>query len=210
LIQRRWRAIVAFVAAIAVLFAAPIAFLGVSINQTYVRTLVDAVRWRGEVGGFSPMLNRSIAGWAQMALHQPASSVVTIVFALLAFGLLVHYALPSESIELPFALAILVSVLMSPHALIHDLTLLLLPMAVALHYRQNGLRSLSVTLIGGYLAIIVGFPLSLAAPVQLAVLAMVALGLWLYVAPRAHRRALSPSLVPSASASSIHGDAATP
>jgi hypothetical protein len=108
------------------------------------------------------------------------STIVTAALDGLALLLLIVGTRRARTIDLPFGLATLVALLISPHVLIHDLTLLLVPVAISLHHRQTGLRHLTALLVGSYLALTVGFALPLVVPIQLAVLAMVGLGLWLF------------------------------
>jgi ABC-type Mn2+/Zn2+ transport system permease subunit len=61
---------------------------------------------------------------------------------------------------------------------VHDLTLLIVPVAVALRLRPSWDRALPRVLTLGYCAVVVGLALVTVIPVQLSVVAMSCLGAW--------------------------------
>jgi hypothetical protein len=79
-------------------------------------------------------------------------------------------------------MALVVALLISPHTLAYDLTLLLIPAAVALRYRQASTRVLLGILTAGYLMVTAGYRLVFYLPVQLSVIAMLLLLAWLTLA----------------------------
>lgn len=179
LVQRRWRALAGFSAVAAALALVPMAFLGTAINQQYIHLLRVATGWHTTSGGFSPRANQDFAGFFHLLL---APSLATALQGLCSVGALATVfvvARRRSAVEIPFAIATVAALLVNPHVLIHDLSLLLIPAAIALRHSPTGAKALPALLTGGYLAILAGVPLSTAIPVQLPVLAMTALLLWL-------------------------------
>ena len=72
-----------------------------------------------------------------------------------------------QPIEVPLAVAVAISLLLSPHVLTHDLSLILVPLAVCWKYRAASIRRLPLVLVGAYALLVVGFFLSLFVPFQL-------------------------------------------
>lgn len=179
LVRRHYRALGGFAMAACCLFIIPVPILGLSTIPQYLRALVTASHWGRHDVGFDPSLNRGFWGLTQLLMPSPASTAVAVVLSLAAILVLGYCALRSASVDIPFAIAVTVALLISPHVLIHDLSFLLIPVAVALRYREAGPRSLIRVLVGCDLAITIGFGLSYAVPVQLSVFAMCGLGLWL-------------------------------
>lgn len=194
LVRKRWRAVAAFGVTSAVLLLAPLPIMGASINQTYLRTLLDVTRWQGRTAAvayhhvlvapatYAATWNHSFAGFAQLALSAPMSTMATMALNCLAILFLIWSALRFHRIDIPLALAVIVALLISPHTLAYDLTLLLIPVAVAIREKPRGPRALVPLLIAGYLMITVGYKLAFFVPLQLSVVAMSALGVWLFLA----------------------------
>jgi hypothetical protein len=209
LVQRRWRALSAFAATCLFLVLVPVPVLGLSINQEYTHLLVAATGWQGQSGSvfyhhvmiagatYDPHVNQSFAGLAQLLLATPASRILTLGATAALLALLVRCAWRCSDIDLPFGLAVVAALLINPHVLVHDLTLLLLPIWIALHHRRQwpmgshtgmpqgthtGMPLLGWLLVTCYIFVTVGDPLSYLAPVQLSAIAMSALGVWLFFA----------------------------
>jgi hypothetical protein len=201
LMQRRWRAVVVFGATSLLLLALPIPVLGPGATRGYLHTLVSASSWRTQIGGFEAQFNHSFAGFAQLLLTGPEATVLYVVLSLVALILLVQCALRSDTIDVPFGMATIVALLISPHVLVHDLTLLLIPVAIVLRWRGRNVRQTAVVIILGYAAILVGLRLAEVVPLQASVLAMSGLGMWLFslaVRPRSRQGVATLQLMPSA------------
>ncbi|MBV9282118.1 MAG: DUF2029 domain-containing protein [Chloroflexi bacterium] len=191
--QRRWRSPAAFALTCVVLLAAPIPLLGASIDTIYAHLLAAVTGWQGQATGvayhhvmiaeatYDPHLNNSFAGLSQLLLSGAGSKVVFYGLSAAALAALAWCAWRSAGIDLPFALSVVVATLNKPHVLTHDLTLLLIPVWVALRYRSSGPSRLGWLLAACYAAVTVSDPLSHATPLQVSVLAIVALGAWLLV-----------------------------
>lgn len=137
---------------------------------------------------FDPHVNYSLAAFVQLLLPRPASTVATILLTLLVLLVFAVYCRRHPSIEETFALAMVVGLLLNPHVLIHDLALLLIPLAVALNYRHRRTKLFLSLLIIGYLTIdFAGFLVPLI-HIEAAVLAVVALGLWLMISSWSNQR----------------------
>ena len=190
LLRRRWRLLAAFSATGLALTILPMLILGPGINGPYVDTLREAGGWGAGVGGFAPALNRSFAGLAQLLVPGLVGRVLTAVLDLAALAILVRAALRPVPLDLPFALAVVVSPLVSGHVLIHGLTMLVIPAAILLRHRAEIRLPVVPLLAGLYLTVWIGVPLALRAPIQLPTIAMSILALFLLAAvERKHRGA---------------------
>jgi hypothetical protein len=78
-----------------------------------------------------------------------------------------------------------VALLINPHVLVHDLAMLLLPVAVAVAQARRGRSGLTPVLLTGYLLMMVGFRSVSIVPVQLSVLALAGLAVWMAARERA-------------------------
>ncbi|MBV9282117.1 MAG: DUF2029 domain-containing protein [Chloroflexi bacterium] len=206
LLRRRWRALLSFAAASLALLLAPLPLLGLRIDADYLHTLLQAAGWHNQFG-YEAARNNSFAGFTELLLPSPAASIARVILCLAALAALAwcakgtHKGCPYASIDLPFGLGVVVALLVNPHVLVHDLTLLLIPAAIALGRRTAGRprgmhrRILASILIATYLAVTLGYWLAFAIPIQLSVLGMSMLGIWLCAAS-ARPASLEPRLNP--------------
>jgi Glycosyltransferase family 87 len=180
-LHRRHQALIAFMATACALFVVPNLVLGWSADQAYIEALLHATRWGGEVGGFSPRVNRSFSGFTQLLMPTPASRVANAVLDVLALGAVIVTTVRTRELDLPFGLALVVALLASQHVLLHDLTLLIIPAAIAWRYRT--VAPTSTLALGAlvYLSMYMGFNASLTRSIQLPTIAMSALAVWLFV-----------------------------
>jgi hypothetical protein len=178
LLQRRWRALTAFAAAAAILAVLPLAVLGPSTDVSYFHTLVEASGWHSQFG-YGPELNHSFAGLIQLLLPLPTAHPVTLALDAILLLALAYAALVSRTVEQPLALAFVAALLVSPHVLVHDLALCLTPAAVLLGHRHQ-MRGASGVLLPGYCLFFLGLRLVSVWHLQLSVLALTALGIWLF------------------------------
>ncbi len=184
LMQGRWRALASFCAAAAALAVLPMAILGASINQDYLHLLRQAAGWHTTTGGFSPQANQNLAGFFQLLFAAPVATILQWAFSVATLAAVAVIAHRRRPVDLPFAGATVAALLVNPHVLVHDLSLLLIPAAIAIrHARAQGL-TLWLLLTAGYVVALAGIPLSHWIPIQLSVLVMAALLLWLLQAGR--------------------------
>ena len=101
-----------------------------------------------------------------------------------------------RELAVQIGLATLAAILISPHVLIHDLALVLLPAAVALRLRDRAPRAVAATLTAGYACVIVGLRLVDFVPIQLSVLAMLALAAVIFVAGLPHAQSTTRAVAP--------------
>jgi hypothetical protein len=148
------------------------------INGSYVRTLQLAASWHNQFG-YGAIWNQSIAGFSQLLLAGRAATLLTAVLDVAAVGALLGTSWRSRNLDLPFAVAVVVCLLVSPHVLVHDLALLLLPVAVCLRYRSRRSRPLGTILTFGFCAVLLGLHNAFLGHIQLSVVAMAALCLWM-------------------------------
>lgn len=196
LVRRRWRAIVTFTGTGVTLLAIPALVFGSGTLSGYAGMLRQATTWRQQFG-YGPALNHSFAGFSQLLLPQTESRVLTLTLITIALAVVAWQAHWRQTEEIPFAAAGVAAILISPHVLVHDMVLLLFPVAIALRYASGRELSLAVVLVLGSIAILTGFRLAYVAPLQLSVLAISALGGWLCW-PISHRALATSSSNPTA------------
>lgn len=178
-IRRRWRTLLGFALTALVLFAIPTVVFGVPVEAGYFQSLLHAAQSGSHIGGYEPKFNHDFAGFTQLLLPARLAAFVTVALDLVALLLLAKTAARARDIDIPFGLATVVCVLIAPHALIHDLVLLLIPAAVTLRHAHLIPRAGTV-LTMGYAGIVVGLPLVSFVPLQLSVMMMCALSLLLF------------------------------
>jgi alpha-1,2-mannosyltransferase len=184
LVLRRWRVILAFLASCACELLVPVPILGLASIPRWFQVLRTAGTWGNRPGFASPSDNRGISGQVNLLLHGHTAEAVVVTIGILTVVALLWVAFRSPRVDLVIALATVVGVLVSPHVLIHDLSLLAVPVAVSLRYRALAPRSLGLVLVSGYLLVLIGFAVAMFAPIQLSVLAMIALGAYLVALAR--------------------------
>lgn len=178
-IRRHWAAIAAFAASSAGLIAVPIIVLGPGVTLGYVHILRLATTWHGQFG-YGPALNQSVSGFADLVFPPNVATPVTALISVAALACLVRVTRRSTRLDIPLALAVMAAFAISPHVLIHDMSLLILPAAVAVRYRRAGPRHLGPVLSLGYVAALISVRPSSTGPIQLSVVAMFVLAAWLY------------------------------
>lgn len=182
-VSRYWKALVSLFLTTVGLFVLPLPIFGLGGLGNYFHTMMNALSWgSGQVSGFDPHGTRSFEGFVQLLAPGSVASVATVIFAIAILAVLAFFSLRAASIDLPWALAVVSAVLISPHVLIHDLSLLLLPVLVALAHASSGPAHLNALIALGYLGVTVGFGLSYVLPIQLSVVALLSLGTWLVAA----------------------------
>jgi hypothetical protein len=175
------------------LVVAALPILGGSIYSSYLRLLREDSSWQGRslhkplwyhgvpvpTSTYAPEWNHSFAGFAQLLVHGHAATLLYAGLSLGALGIVTLCSLRSSSIELPLAVAVVVGLLISPHTLIYDYTILLLPVGAALRYRVDRRGPLALVLLAGYVMVSLGYRFAFFIPLQLAVIAASMLVLWL-------------------------------
>jgi hypothetical protein len=198
LVRRRRRAIVAGAATGAVLLVLPLPIFGPGVYGPYATMARQVTTWQGRsinkhlwfdhvpipTAQYAPQWNHSFAGFAELLLPGRGSTLLYVVLCAATLGLVVWCSLRVETLDVPFGLAVVAGLLVSPHTLIYDYTLLLLPVAVALRYRAMAPRMLGALLLLGWAAVAVGYRVVFAEPVQITVVAALALAAWLVLAGR--------------------------
>jgi Glycosyltransferase family 87 len=182
-VRRQWRTLAGFVLTSLVLFAVPTAFFGPSAELGYFQSLVHAAQSSSHIGGYEPKANNSFAGFTQLLLPKGLASLLTIALDVVALAFVARAALKSSAIDIPLGLAAVVSILVAPHVLIHDLVLLVVPAAVALHHADR-IPRINMLLTLSYVGIVAGFIVVSYIPVQLSVVVMCVLAAGLFRAVR--------------------------
>lgn len=189
LAARRWRILLSFGVSSGILVAVPYLITGPAVFPDYVRSMMAASGWQQQVGGFAPQWNQSLAGFVQMLLPGASASVVTACLAGSALGILAWRSARVPSIEIPFAFGVVAALLLSPHVLVHDLSILILPVCIAFRHRQRAARFLGLALTGGYLAAFMGLGLVGLIHIQISMVCMIYLGYWLIAFVPSHSHA---------------------
>jgi hypothetical protein len=175
-LMRRSRILAAFGVTAALLVLAPLPILGAGVVGGYAHSLVDATHWGAQVGGFAPRWNRSFAGFTQLLFPSGVATSVALGLDILTLGLLVRIVRLRRSFELSFAACVVAALLISQHVLIHDLVLLLLPVTVLIANRRAAATPAVPLALAAYAAVAAGFWLAPVIHIQLATVAMCALG----------------------------------
>ncbi|HZU14487.1 MAG TPA: glycosyltransferase 87 family protein [Chloroflexota bacterium] len=203
LLTRRRRALEGYLAGVAVLIAAVLPFSGLGIYAGYLRLLRLDESWQGGANGgfwyhgvpissatYAPQWNQSLAGFSQLLLPHSTAGPLYLVASLVVVLAVAWIAWKAPSITLPFGAAIAAGLLISPHTLMYDLAVALLPAAACLGWRRAAKPVLiPAALIAVELAVTIGYKLAFFVPVQLAVPALVLLvGLFALVTGRLAKR----------------------
>ncbi|MGH2442266.1 MAG: glycosyltransferase family 87 protein [Chloroflexota bacterium] len=184
LLRGKWRTVATFAGVASILALIPIPFIGLRTVIDYPNVARQAAGWASNVGGFGPDVNRSFAGFTHLLLPAGQAGIATVALDLMALTLLVVVTARARSFDRCFGLATVVAVLVSQHALNHDLTLLVIPAAIALRYQLLPTLYAGLVLIGIELALTVGVKLAGPTPVQFPTLAVCALGIYLVLSGR--------------------------
>lgn len=178
-LRRHWASLISFAISSALLVGVPIIVLGAAPTIGYIRILRLATTWQSQFG-YGPQLNQSVSGFVQLLVPANLATPVTVFIVLGALGFLARAARRSTTPDAPLGLAVIVAFAISPHVLIHDMSLLILPAAVAVRHRSPAPRRLVAVVAFGYVAALVSIRPASTGPIQLSVLAMFALAVCLY------------------------------
>lgn len=176
LLRRRWEVLRSFALTAAALFLLPLPWLGPAIDLQYLHALLAVTRWSG--GGFGPGQNENLFGLTHRVLPALPATLAQYGLDAAVLLLLIRLARRWPRNDRPLAAAVGAALLLSPHVLFYDLSLLLVPAAVAFRHHRTGFP-LPAMLIFGYVAAVAG----VASSVQWPVLGALALTLWLSLVP---------------------------
>jgi hypothetical protein len=178
-VRGQWQAISAFAIWAAVLAVAPLLVLGPGAIVDYIHALLQAAHWGGEVGGFSPADNLSIAGFLRLLLPGAIAMPISIVMDVAALVALAVLTRRPVALDALLALTTVIALLISQHVLIHDLTLLLVPAAVVLRHRAESNWRVGLLWALGYVALFVGFRPIFGGHIQILTVWMAICAVWL-------------------------------
>jgi alpha-1,2-mannosyltransferase len=179
LLHRRWHTLVSFAATAIGLLLLPMLVLGTGSVGSYVSTLREASGWHTEAGGFAPASNQNYWGFTHLLLQGGPATAVQVGMSVISLGALALVAVRRREVAAPFGLALVVGVLVSPHVLLHDLSLLLPAAAIALRTRTGTSWILTGLLAAGYWTVLLGFLVVNAFHVQVTVLVLAGLACFL-------------------------------
>jgi hypothetical protein len=178
LVRGRLRALASFIGTTVLLAVAPMPLFGARTDFDYLDMLRQATSWTTQYG-YGPENTASLAGPLRDLLPASVAFAVLIAVTLAALAGLAVLSRRSPTLALPYALAIVIGLLVSPHVLVHDLVLLLIPAGIALQTHARGPSWLPACLLGLYGMAVAGLVLANLVHVQLIILAMAALAAWL-------------------------------
>lgn len=196
LVRGRWKVLAAFTAAVVVEGLVALVVLGPATTAGYLRVMLALPTW-GTTSGL--MLNgagESLYGLAHALLAGRAADLGWFVAAVVVLVASCLYAWVARGAAVPFVLAVIGGLLISPHLILYDLTLLLLPAVTAWGLARSKGVKLVPTLLLFYFAVVAALPVELLSPVRLSPLVMLALGGVLVWLDRTQPSALPPSLAP--------------
>lgn len=186
LVQRRWTILAAFAGTAGFLATLPTLALGYTANTGYVHVLRLATAWHAQFG-YSPHLSNDLAAAIQMTVGGPLQPALTVTLDLAVLAAVAWTASRNRSFDAVFGTAVAAGLLISPHVLAHDLTLLLLPVAIAVRHAANSRVPVLPAIGVGYAIMLAGF----AAGVPLSTVPMIALAAWLSLGARRSERAIT-------------------
>lgn len=132
LLRRNWSVCTVFAICAALLVVLPMPFLGSGIEGAYVKGLIHLSRLHGNAGYMAPPhMNYSLQGWLSLVVPSHSTparyALIGVAFVLTVWG-----ALRDRGVEAPVAFAVLFGLLASPHVLVYDVSLLILPLLLLL------------------------------------------------------------------------------
>jgi Glycosyltransferase family 87 len=138
--RSRWRASAAFVATSLALTLVPLTVVGPDSIRSYLATLREASGWHTQAGGFSPVSNHNFWGFAHLLTSGTLATALQVVLSAAVIAVLAVCARKSREADGAFGLAVLSGILISPHVLLHDLSLLVLPASIGVRVTRTRLR----------------------------------------------------------------------
>jgi hypothetical protein len=175
-IWRRWWLLGSFGLSAGLLLALPMVPCGPGCVTGFVATMSRASGWSTQIGGFQPKFNQSLSGFVQLLVAAPWAQVLIIGLDLAALSLVIHRAGFGRR-PAAFCAAVVCGLLIGPHVLVHDLSLLLLPAVVAVATGPHDLR-LSLLLVAGYCGVVAGLALAPLLHIQIATVLLGLLLAW--------------------------------
>jgi Glycosyltransferase family 87 len=210
LFRRQWKGLWAFAVTAGALVAVPSLALGLPVNSGYLDTMRKASGWRSQLGGWEPKWNHSLEGLFSLLAGTPLSTILTYACDAAVIGVVGWCAWKALNLEVPLALAAISALLISPHVLVHDLSLLLLPVGLAATWKSRHMGSLAWILAGGYVVTILNLRFVAMTHLQISVLVIGAFAIWMALHTRVAIRARVESLPqPAAPAQALEGVAAS-
>jgi alpha-1,2-mannosyltransferase len=128
-LRGRWQVAAAAAGTAVTLAAAPAVLIGPGTLPAYLGVLSAASGWHSQFG-YGPLLNDSLRGFTSLLL--PTRAAAAALVAAVAACLAALWRARHVTFDAGFAAATVAALLIDPHVLIHDLSLLLLPGALAL------------------------------------------------------------------------------
>jgi hypothetical protein len=179
-LRREWRTLAGFALTAAAFTGIPVLLFGPGMIRGYLAILRAAQGWHTRYG-YGPRTNYGLAGFMQLLLARHTATMAANALIVLSLAALVWLVYRRVQADAALALAMLVGILASPHVLVHDLILVLIPVTLALRTRSADMSGLPGILTFGYVAIFAGLRTVSIVPLQLSAVAMAALAVWCYV-----------------------------
>jgi len=175
--QRRWKALSAFAGSAAAIAALSLVLVGPGGLADWLHVLLTSGGW-GVNRGFAPQANFGLPSLiGRLDGHGPLVEVLSAVSVLVPALLLVRMTRRSApSSRRLWAAATLTGILISPHLLVHDLTIAILPLGLLAGELPRS--RVLVFLAAAYLVVLIGPPSSQVLPVQIPTVLLTILTVW--------------------------------
>lgn len=184
-VKRQWGTIAAFTLSAACLLAVPALLPGSPSLSNYLGLSRQAAGWTSQIGGFQARLGHGLPSQIALLVPGPAGTWLAVLAVALVLAGLVFLAARSPEIDLPFAAGVLTGILVSPHLLLHDLVVGILPTVLLLRASLRADLTRDAALGLAFVSPLLGLPLVGEVPVQLTVVATLLLGTVLWREARA-------------------------
>jgi len=204
LVLKRWRVLLGFLAGSSVLLAVSLVLIGTSGIESYGRLMVEVSGWI-ERKGIYPSQMHNLRGQFYVWFHgkyPSAANALTGLCSVVLLALLVRawkgkWEPGGARFGLKFSLLVTISLLVSPHLNLHDLTCLLLPGLLIVQISGQDLEAAAAMRRLRTAAWVVGFPMILSSlvvsdwvPIHLSVWGMIGMVLLVMRALNQHDAAL--------------------
>lgn len=165
-VVRKWKVLAAFAATCLVLFGVSVRLVGWHSTLAYPRAVLEFSRLSGSLGGEHPENMPNLRGFVSLVLHSRMSNLagerIALAFsAALLAGMMLRLRRSRRLSETSYSMVLVVTLLVSYHAYLHDFSLLVLPCILTADYLAGSKWTMMHT---GLAVIIAAFYVIPAAP----------------------------------------------